>query len=558
MSIIHNIATFIYDNAGWFIFTVFNIILFILMFQKYFDLWWKNKMLKKIWEDKNVYYSIAEKGTDRIGILVDKRTLAPVFVTENIKTILGLEQSEVLNNIEALGRCMGETEWRGFWRSCRDHTAKDNSVVFEKNDQVYELKVTECGEEYELWHIVCITKIKHYIDDLEKRLSLAAEESQTKTTFLSRMSHEIRTPMNGIIGMLTLAGNQIEKDEQVRPYLQKAGELSGYLLSLINDILDMSRIEAGKIELEDSVFDLYAMGQKYQDMFQKNIEAKGVRWKLEYQNVDERYLIGDELRLSQVIVNFLSNAQKFTSEGEITVTFRQMMKVGDKVDLMIRVHDTGIGMDVKFLNHIFKPFEQESVGITKSYGGSGLGMAISDQIIRLMGGEIVVDSKVGVGSNFTVFVRLKIADEAMAGQQAESNAPENTYTFEGCTILMAEDNMINEEIATEILGEMGARVDVAHDGQEVIDMFEKSDINYYDFILMDVQMPVMDGRSAAKKIRLLSRIDAGSIPIFALSADAFVEDERKSRDAGMNGHFSKPIDFEKMQKDIGAYMQRKK
>ena len=268
--------------------------------------------------------------------------------------------------------------------------------------------------------------------------------------------------MNGITGMLTLAERRLTPEHPAMQYLTKANELSGHLLSLINDILDMSRIEAGKVELEQAPFSLRALGGRLYDMFAKTLDANGIHYAANFEEMTADWVIGDELRISQVIINFLSNAVKFTSQGEIIVTFRQMMLRDGKVDLMVRVHDTGIGMKAEFISRIFRLFEQEDTSTTRRFGGTGLGMAISDQLVKLMGGQIVVESLPESGSDFTVFLSL----------------------------------------------------------------------------------PVMGGRTAARTIRGLARPDAADIPIYALSADAFVEDERLSRENGMNGHLTKPIDFD--------------
>ena len=268
--------------------------------------------------------------------------------------------------------------------------------------------------------------------------------------------------MNGITGMLTLAERRLTPEHPAMQYLTKANELSGHLLSLINDILDMSRIEAGKVELEQAPFSLRALGGRLYDMFAKTLDANGIHYAANFEEMTADWVIGDELRISQVIINFLSNAVKFTSQGEIIVTFRQMMLRDGKVDLMVRVHDTGIGMKAEFISRIFRLFEQEDTSTTRRFGGTGLGMAISDQLVKLMGGQIVVESLPESGSDFTAFLSL----------------------------------------------------------------------------------PVMDGRTAARTIRRLARPDAADIPIYALSADAFAEDERLSRENGMNGHLTKPIDFD--------------
>ena len=268
--------------------------------------------------------------------------------------------------------------------------------------------------------------------------------------------------MNGITGMLTLAEGRLTPEHPAMQYLTKANELSGHLLSLINDILDMSRIEAGKVELEQAPFSLQALGGRLYDMFAKTLDANGIHYAANFEEMTADWVIGDELRISQVIINFLSNAVKFTSQGEIIVTFRQMMLRDGKVDLMVRVHDTGIGMKAEFISRIFRLFEQEDTSTTRRFGGTGLGMAISDQLVKLMGGQIVVESLPESGSDFTAFLSL----------------------------------------------------------------------------------PVMGGCTAARTIRGLARPDAADIPIYALSADTCVEDERLSRENGMNGHLTKPIDFD--------------
>ena len=295
-------------------------------------------------------------------------------------------------------------------------------------------------------------------------------------------------------------------------------------------------------------------------MFAKQLQTRGIRYEVNLEDMTVDSVVGDELRISQIIINFLSNAVKFTSEGEIIVTFRQMMLQDNVADFMFRVHDTGIGMDHAFLNRIFRPFEQESIETGRKFGGTGLGMTITDQLVRLMGGEIVVDSAPGKGSDFTVFLHLPVAEQA--AERAE--APDETVkqccdnAFKGCRILMAEDNEINAEIAIEILGEMGAQVEGVENGRLAVEAFENHPENWYDLILMDVQMPEMDGRTAARTIRASDRADAKTIPIFALSADAFVEDERLSIQSGMNGHFAKPVDFTMLQQAIGVYLAKRK
>ena len=275
--------------------------------------------------------------------------------------------------------------------------------------------------------------------------------------------------------------------------------LSELLLSLINDILDMSRIEAGKVELEAAPFSLRAFGSKLCDMFSKPLDAKDVRCDVRFDGMTADWVVGGELRIGQVVINFLSNAVKFTSQGEVTVTFRQMLLREGTLDLMLRVHGTGIGMDPEFINRIFRPFEQEDASATRRFGGTGLGMAISDQLVRLMGGQIVVESMKGQGSDFSVILSLPVADEAQAAQAEAAPAPQKL----SCRVLMAEDNEINAMITVEILGQKGVTLDVAENGQAAVERFSSQPPGTYATILMDVQMPVMDGRAAARAIRAL-------------------------------------------------------
>lgn len=485
------------------------------------------------------------------------KDLYPVYITESFEQQLDVTGDDIKTDIGIfLDKVGSGKDWK-LWKKYRSWDGKQpftSDFYLERMKSWYRLEITRSKDGlYDTFQFRDITEDKKELEAAKEQLKIAESVSQSKTEFLSSMSHEIRTPMNGIIGMLTLAHGQL-RGHSAENYIIKAEQLSKYLLSVINDILDMSRIEAGKIELESKPFELAALAEKLRNMFQKNVEAKGVAFYVEMKDVDVKYIVGDELRISQILVNFLSNAQKFTEKGEIRVTFRQLQKENGKVSLMFRVHDTGKGMDAKFISRIFKPFEQESQDITKQYGGSGLGMSITDRLVHLMGGEIVIDSMLGKGSDFSVYLTLPIAEVSEIETEQEDETGTD-FTFNGCNILMAEDNEINAEIAVSILENEGAKVDVAVNGKDAVEKYAASAPGTYNFILMDIQMPVMNGRDAAKQIRSMDRKDAGEIPIFALSADAFVEDQRLSAMSGMNGHFTKPIDFEEMRVQIGKILK---
>ena len=515
---------------------------------------------------ERVFLKEYTKKEDECCIVMQNSNRMPLYANGNLEGMLGTDLRGLQDDILSVGdRIMQPDVAKKVWKQ---YLEWDGSGTFTKELQMksgswLEVSVSRSQNgAYDLVALRDITAFCDRIDEFEKKFHDAEEASQSKTTFLSRMSHEIRTPMNGIIGMLTLADGKLDMQDPAREYLSKAGELSEHLLALINDILDMSRIEAGKVELEQKPFSIQAFGQKLYDMFAKTLETRDIRYEIQFEDMTVDRVIGDELRLSQVMVNFLSNAVKFTQQGEIIVTFKQMMLKNGMVDLMIRVHDTGKGMEPEFINHIFRPFEQEGIDIAKKYGGTGLGMAITDSLVKIMGGEIIVESMPQVGSDFSVFLHFPVAadkedaaDVNEASVQAES-AVDNDV-FQNRRILMAEDNDLNAAIAKEILESMGAMVDIAEDGQKAVDCFASHETDYYDFILMDIQMPVMDGRQATRVIRQLDRPDASSILIFGLSADAFVEDERLSLESGMNGHFAKPVDYNLLKQNVGRFLREK-
>lgn len=542
-----------------------EIILAVIIFIKFNsrNYYIKNRISGR--ETENTFLKEFNSQNDEICLVIRRKDKMPLYSAGDIENFLGVTLQDLQNDISLIDKNVKETS---DGKNLLYHYNKwdgETDLSFEfmlKSEKWVIMHLRKCvdNKEYDLISFYNATAIHNTIEEYKTLLAKAEETSQSKTTFLSRMSHEIRTPMNGIIGMLTLAEGKLEPENPVLNYLKRADTLSKHLLSLINDILDMSRIEAGKVELEEKVFSLRDFGKSLYDMFAKELEERGINYEVNYEEMTADYVLGDELRISQVIINFLSNAVKFTKRGEVIVTFRQMMIHENTVDIMIRVHDTGIGMSPEFINKVFRPFEQEGVDKSTEYGGTGLGMAITDNLVRIMGGEIVVESIKGKGTDFSVFFHLPMAEkpvEYAAENKVEKETETNRHSFEGCRILMAEDNEINAMVAVELLNAMGADVDVAANGREAVDMFASHEENYYDFILMDVQMPVMDGRKATRIIRSMDRPDAEKILIFALSADAFVEDERLSAESGMNGHFSKPVNFNELEKKIGKFLHKK-
>jgi len=503
---------------------------------------------------KNYINNIFLEDQSQIYILVRKKDYKVLFLSPCFQDTFHLSKERIQNDFRTLKEIVDDQVYRQF---IKEYLAWNQQQPLKfsfkmKNEEKWFILTVSAIEKYYLFsfydHSEDVLKEISYL----KQIETTKNESEYKASFLSRMSHEIRTPMNGIIGMLALAK---QNKAQENYYLEQAEDISKYLLSLINEVLDMSRMEAGKLELENKPFNIYHLKTQLNNIFKDSIEEKGVVFNIEYFDFDVKYLIGDELRIMQILVNLLSNASKFTENGEIKVTFRQMYKEDQIINMMMRVHDTGKGMSRDFLSHIFRPFEQEGVEISKRYGGSGLGMAITDQLVKLMGGEIIVDSLEGKGTDFTVFLSFPIAPRQDYEEEKEIIVEQ--FDFDKKRILLAEDNEINAEICLSILSTKGAKVDCVENGQEAVDMFKHHEENYYDLILMDIQMPKMDGYEATQLIRSLERNDARKIPIFALSADAYVENKRYSKEMGMDGHFSKPIDFDDMEKQLSQYFSRR-
>ncbi len=394
----------------------------------------------------------------------------------------------------------------------------------------------------------------------EKRANIA------KTAFLSNMSHDIRTPMNAIIGYTTLAQKENVSIEQMRDFLSKIDSSSKHLLALINDVLEMSRIESGKMDLEEEECDIRRVMEELRDMFATQMSTKGIIYTVEYGGIRNPIVLCDKHRLNRVLLNLVNNAFKFTSEGGfVSVSISEVKTDKEKgfAEFELRVKDNGIGMSKEFAAKVFEEFEREQTSTVSKIQGTGLGMAITKSILDLMGGEIRVNTEKGVGTEFVINIPFKLQEKLDANTTEENaisvenlsedaNVAESSTTtdFSKMTLLLVDDMDVNREIAVMLLSEIGFSVETAENGKIAVEKIEQNEANHFAAVLMDIQMPVMDGYEATRKIRALSDKKKSTIPIIAMTANAFSEDVKKSQEAGMNAHVAKPIDVDKFMQTL--------
>lgn len=402
---------------------------------------------------------------------------------------------------------------------------------------------------------------------MEEALVQAENANKAKSTFLSNMSHDIRTPMNAIIGFTNLAQSHISEQELVAGYLDKIHSASGHLLSLINDILDMSRIESGKIQIAEDEVSLLEVICDVQNMIQPMAEENEQEFIIET-DIRNNFVYADKLRLNQVLINLLGNAVKFTPKGgRLGLHIKQEQDAPEGYGVYIfKVKDTGIGIAPEFQDKVFQAFERENTTTISGIQGTGLGLSITKKIVELMGGKISVSSEVNQGTEFVVKVVFFLQDveensmssrelEQMRAQEEQEKAQEMKRLFAGKRILLVEDNPLNREIARVLLTDEGLLVDEAENGQIAVDMIRSANPGDYELILMDIQMPVLNGYEATKQIRELQNRILANIPIVAMTANAFEEEKRKALLSGMNGHIAKPIETTVLFETIKQFMK---
>ena len=391
-------------------------------------------------------------------------------------------------------------------------------------------------------------------EQLEVRLSAAEEASKAKTFFLSNMSHDIRTPLNAIIGYTTLANGEGVTLEEKSGYIDKIGIAGRQLLDIVNDVLDMSRIESGKFIPEPTCVNLENCAREVCDLVRVQLEAKKIRLSLSC-DISHKWVLCDKVMMDRAVMNLLCNAGKFTEEnGSVSLQLKELAGSEGTGRYEIRIKDTGIGMSREYVERLFVPFERERTSTVSKIQGTGLGLAITKSIVDMMGGDISVQTEKGKGTEFTITVDFPLAEPAEEICSCEGEE----VSFEGLRALLVEDNMINMEIAQMLLDQAGFVIETAENGKIALEMTAASEPGYYDVILMDIQMPVMDGYTAAQAIRALPDPGLAGIPIIAMTANAFQEDIKKAEEAGMNGHIAKPLDIPDMKATLQRVLKMKK
>jgi signal transduction histidine kinase/CheY-like chemotaxis protein len=497
--------------------------------------------------------------------------LFPILIMDENAGIVGNNTAESRILFAILDQCIGTLTQEEITQITLDYTTRiENELTFA--DMLYRFRysviaiVVLVGTVIGLLLAYILQRRKSY-RQLERKNSQLADAvagadraNQAKSRFLARMSHEMRTPMNAIVGLTTLAQNAKGDEELVESYLEKIEISSGMLLRTINDVLDMSAIESDKIRLVQEPFSLTEQLRNVELVYEAQCREKGVQMCLEMGQIEHARVLGDGIRFNQILLNLVSNAFKFTPEGgKIAICAVEMRNDAEienqvnagskahKIYYKISVTDTGKGMSEEMLARMYRPFEQENAAIATKYGGSGLGLSIAKNLVEYMGGTISCQSMEGNGTTFDVTIPfLSVQDKEKAGEQSGEEKTQSRkisdFDFSGCCVLLAEDTKMSADIITDMLALAKLKVDWAGNGKLAVERYASAASGDYLAILMDVQMPVMDGYKATQEIRSMNRKEAATIPIYAMTANAFEEDIRAARESGMTGHIAKPVD----------------
>ena len=522
-------------------------------------------------------FTMLVEHTPEIYAMFSTDTYQVEYISPNVERLLGIPAEDIRADITALSRShVGDIglHWEDLSNlrpgECLQAERERNQVSTGERrwyrEKLYRIRLE--GEEEEKFVMVMsdYTEDKRLRSQLEDALQIAKAANRAKSNFLSNMSHDIRTPMNAILGFSSLLAKQVDDPEKVRMYTQKISDSGQYLLGLINDILDMSKIESGNTTLNISPFSLTELLEEIQTIIQPLAKAKRQTFTISVNDIREEEYLGDVLKIKQILLNLLSNAVKYTQQGgciKFTISLAEWDQKGN-ARLRFQVEDNGIGMSPEYLEIIFEPFTRENSEKKGEMHGTGLGMAIAKNLVDLLGGTINVTSEKGKGSCFVVEIMFAVASDKPSNlpdfqetiakdweEKPEPNEEKATgQSLAGVRFLAAEDNAFNAEILKEFLEAEGAQCDIAENGLEAFNMFEASEPGYYQMILLDEQMPVMFGTEAAAAIRKSAHPQAGTIKIIAMTANAFSEDVERSMASGMDAHLSKPIDMDILKETV--------
>lgn len=507
-------------------------------------------------ESREQLFSMLVRNADDIYVMFSPDAYEVEYVSPNVEKLLGVSVEAVKNNIRALSDSAADPS---------SDPRIDDIASLEEGEclQVFRERIqARTGERrwyQETLYRESIKGVDKYVlvlSDrtneqkgslmLEQALDIARSSNEAKSQFLANMSHDIRTPINAIVGMTKIARESGEASEKIAGCLDAITASSRHLLKLINDVLDMSRIESGQMELQERRFDIDDVVGGVEAIIRPQAQAKSQELRIDRSKMKHKAFSGDELRISQILLNLASNAVKYTQEGgSIALVVQELAKTRPSyASVAFTITDNGMGMSPEFVERIFDPFERsEEVSIARIQG-TGLGMSITKALIDAMGGIVEVDSEKGRGSSFRVTLELRVVSSADACPPLKVVPESTSYRFEGKRFLLAEDNELNAEILIELLGCRGAKVEWAENGEKAIDAFSKHPAGYYDAVFMDVMMPVMNGYEAARALRACSSARSEEVKIVALTANAFAEDVKSALDAGMDAHVAKPVDID--------------
>jgi signal transduction histidine kinase/CheY-like chemotaxis protein len=485
-------------------------------------------------------------GLDYLTEMIGTRGSAAAAVSTYLRQLVTPEDWDTVEQFTDLdtlpARLRGQARISAEYRSIRKGWCRVSFIVVDRDGQdapQHVLLVAEDIDQEKQQRLKTQQQLEAALEDA-KRANLA------KSEFLSRMSHDIRTPINGIMGMLEICQKYMDDPARLRDCHEKIRVAANYLMSLISDVLDMSKLESGRMELAHEAFDLRILLQSCRQIMEPLAVESGITLELKgFSDMPHPYLVGSPLHLRQILVNLVSNAIKYNRPGgRVVLSVEEISCTDTDASYQIQVEDTGIGMSQGFQRHMFESFAQEHPSARTRYQGSGLGLSIVKNMVELLGGRISATSQEGVGSRFTLVLPFPIDHDPLSLEQPA--APQEVSRLTGLKALLVEDNDLNMEISKFMLEELDIRYVAVENGQEAVDAFRQSREGEFDLILMDVLMPVMDGYTATRQIRAMDRADAKTVPIMAMTANAYADDARKSKEAGMNAHLSKPVDTAKL------------